>query len=202
VADYTDVATVRATEGMGLPSQFDDATLTAAIGVAEDLIDQVTGTSFVYKAFTGYGYGDGTRRCRIAREDGTPVLFGRTFTSVTIGGTAVADTSGWSFDATSAVWRDEGNVFDVPEVPGPPNVVVVGTAGKTATAPAQIARAATLLARHIVLEDVSRVESRALSISNEYGQVRLSTPGRLYPTGVPMVDAVLDRYREIAPVVG
>lgn len=201
MGDYTDLATVRAMEGMGSSSQFPDATINTAIGVAEELIDQVTGTSFIYKAFTGYGYGTGQRRCRIAREDGTPVLFGRTISSATIDGTAVGDTSGWSFDAVSAVWHDEGDVFDVAEVPGPPNVVIVGTAGKTSAAPEQIQRVAALLSRHIVLEDVSRVESRALSISNEYGQVRLSTPGRLYPTGVPMIDAVLDRYRETAPVV-
>lgn len=203
MGDYTVIADVRALGRLSDDTLYPDATLTDAITVSELLIDRVCGTSFVYKAFTNAkGWGENARRCRLTVDDGRPLLFGRTITSATIDGTAVADTSGWSFDRAGAVWHEEGEVFVAPTFEGPPNVVVNGTAGYSSTCPDDIARAAALYAQALVLEDASRMEARALTITNELGQVRLSTPGAMYPTGIPAVDAVLNRRRQLGPMVG
>lgn len=58
--------------------------------------------------------------------------------------------------------------------------------------PYRIHQAALVLARYeLVSRDIS---DRAISLSNELGAVRLSVPGRDYPTGLPFVDATLNRY--------
>lgn len=62
--------------------------------------------------------------------------------------------------------------------------------------PARIRYAALVLARHeLVTRDIS---DRMISFSNELGTVRLSVPGRAYPTGIPVVDQALEWYSERA----
>jgi hypothetical protein len=64
--------------------------------------------------------------------------------------------------------------------------------------PADISRAAMTLARYELVE--SNISDRMLSFDNDLGTVRLSVPGRNFPTGIPVVDATLARYDETMPV--
>jgi hypothetical protein len=78
------------------------------------------------------------------------------------------------------------------------NVVVAYEHGWTSV-PSDIARAALVLARYeLVSNDLS---DRMVGFDNDLGSVRLSVPGRNYPTGIPVVDATLARYDECAAVL-
>jgi hypothetical protein len=60
--------------------------------------------------------------------------------------------------------------------------------------PADIALAALVLVRYqLVSNDIS---DRMVAFDNDLGTVRLSVPGRQFPTGIPIVDSTLARYDE------
>ena len=199
MADYTSIAAVRELDGMLDTDAFPDGAVTAAIDEAEALIDDKTGTSWVFKAFTSTVDGNGTDSVIVKADDGTTIAYPQTVTSATISGVAVVDVSGWVVFPHGRVWSDT-TAFAFKE-PGR-NVVIVGTAGKTAAAPDALARAAAMWTRQLLLDAISRVEGRALSIQNDYGLVRLSQPGRRYPTGVPAIDAVIESHRQTGVTVG
>jgi len=199
MGDYTDLATVRAMEGMDSLTVFPDADITVAIDFAEDaVIDQYTGTSWVAKAFSVTLDGTGTGRIVVEDLDARRVLFIRSISSCTVDGSAQSDIGDWSFYPEGIVLRKEGT-FTATH-PGR-NIVLAGTAGATTTAPEDIQYAARTIARQFLLDAVSRVEDRALSIQNDYGTVRLAQPGMKYPTGLPAVDVILNRRRHRAPSV-
>jgi len=188
MGDYTTIAAVRELQGMADTALFPDSIVSAAIDRVETRVDDYTATSWVHKAFTVTVTGTGAAWLRLTRDDFTRVLYPRTLTSVTVDGTVVADTSGWSLDPLGIIRRDTG-VFTF-TVPGF-NVTVAGTAGRTATAPDDIVHAVEVWARQILLDGISRVERRATSIQNDYGTIGLSQPGRKYPSGIREVDAIL-----------
>lgn len=71
------------------------------------------------------------------------------------------------------------------------NVVVEWERGFSVT-PEPIKRAALALAHYELIS--SEITDRMVSFANELGTVRLSTPGKWTPTGIPLVDATLMRY--------
>ena len=75
------------------------------------------------------------------------------------------------------------------------NINVTGTAGAATTAPDDIVYAAEQLARHYAISLKSRIPDRALSIQNDFGTVRLSTPAPNRASGLPEIDAILERRR-------
>ena len=77
------------------------------------------------------------------------------------------------------------------------NVILAYEHGWPST-PADISFAAMTLARYeLVPNDIS---DRMVSFDNDLGSVRLSVPGRNYPTGIPIVDSILSEYDETDPV--
>jgi hypothetical protein len=198
---YVTVAQVRALDGMADSVVYPDARVTEAITRVEARIDRVTGTSWEYRVFAGLATGDGSQQVRLRRDDGTVILYPQTITSATVDGDAVADTSGWELFPTGVIWREDGFPAPASGRPGD-NVTVAGTAGRTSAAPAEITEAAGLMVRYDLASDASRVDPRAMSITSEYGLVRLSTPSARYPTGIPRVDEVLNSHRQTGPVVG
>lgn len=63
--------------------------------------------------------------------------------------------------------------------------------------PSDISRAAMVLARYeLVTADVS---DRMIAFTSDLGTVRMSVPGRDYPTGIPLVDSTLNRYGAAVP---
>ena len=187
---YASDAELLAADGMD-ESVVTAAMRTSALDYADALIDKYCGTSFVHKPFSVRLDGNG----RIDITSG--VLFPQTLTSVTVSGVAVADTSGWGLHEDGWIIRDTGSFKS--EVVGR-NVVIAGTAGFSVTPPDGIAWAALTIARQHILDQVSRIPDRALSVANEFGNIMLAQAGGHWrPTNLPDVNVVLNRYRHRPP---
>lgn len=193
---YATLAELRALDGLGNTSAYPDETLSAALVYAEDLIDRYTGTSWEHKTFTLTVGGTGSDTLALVDEEGRRVLFPRTLTSVTIDGDA-QDTTGWALFPEGLIIRPSGTFkWTSPGL----NVVVVGTAGATSTAPEDIQWAARTIARQFALELHSRLPERALQLQSDFGQVMLAQAGGLgRPTSLPDVNAVLNARRHRPP---
>ena len=82
----------------------------------------------------------------------------------------------------------------------PGNKVVIDYEfGAAKAAPNDIRWAARVLARYHLLEQVSRIPDRAISVQSEFGQIQLAQPGMNRPTPLPDVNVVLNRHRHRAP---
>lgn len=68
--------------------------------------------------------------------------------------------------------------------------------------PAPIVRAAKILAKKQLVDSPISEEERALSVTTELGTMRISTPGRDGPTGIPEVDAVIEQFGKRVPTAG
>lgn len=69
----------------------------------------------------------------------------------------------------------------------PGNKVVIDYEfGAAKAAPNDIRWAARVLARYHLLEQVSRIPDRAISVQSEFGQIQLAQPGMNRPTLCPM----------------
>ena len=58
---------------------------------------------------------------------------------------------------------------------------------------------ARTLARYHLLEQVSRIPDRAISVQSEFGQIQLAQPGMNRPTPLPDLNVVLNRHRHRGP---
>jgi len=194
---YCTRAEVRAMDGMGDSGAYPDALIDAGIAVGTELIDQYCGTSFEAKAFNVTL--DGTGRTDILlRDQFGPILYPRSITSATVDGVEAADTALWALYPEGQVVQVAGTFT---ATAGGRNVVIAGTAGVYDTPPEQIKHACRLLARAYCVDSSARVHDRALNINNEFGQIVLAQPGGPgRPTGLPEVNAILNRYRFRAPV--
>jgi hypothetical protein len=181
---YAVVADVRALDGLADTTVFPDATLQDGIDFATELIDGYCGTSFETKNFSVTLDGSGSF------VQATGVLFIRSLTSVTIDG--VAQTLSDLVYANDGTLRHKNGYF--PSWWWGQNVVVAGTAGVTAVAGPRIKWACRTIARDYCLNLHSRIPSRALTVSNDLGQIEVRAqaggPGR--PTNMPDVNAVLN----------
>lgn len=164
----------------------------AALAYADDLIDTYCGTSFTFKAFSVRLDGNG-------RSDiNSGVLFPQTLTNVTVDG-VVQTTTGWGLHPEGVIVRPSG-AFTYNTVGR--NVVIEGTAGITAAPSEAIKWVALTLARQHILDQVSRIPDRALSVVNEFGNIMLAQAGAPWrPTNLPDINAVLNRNRHRAPRV-
>lgn len=68
--------------------------------------------------------------------------------------------------------------------------------------PADVQRACQALARQLLLDDGRYMTDRARGVRDEFGVTFLSTPGEDRPTGLPMIDATLNRYARAGIAVG
>lgn len=170
---------------------YPDADLRAARARITDLFEDVCQVSFIprYRRDVLDGKWNGTAlwltRKRVAR-----------LISVTIDGVALSapDLALVKVYPTGRMERQAGWLTAAPYWQD----VVVAYEHGWLSPPADISRAAMTLARiELASTDVT---DRALSIQNEFGNIRLATPGRNFPTGVPSVDATLARYDETDPI--
>lgn len=188
---YVETEDIRALDGMDDEETFPDTMIEAAIEWATELIDDYCGTSFEHKDFTITLDGSNDRYLRL------PILYPQSITACTIDGEPKS-TTGWVLQPEGLVAMASGSFTYT--APGR-NVVISGTAGKTAEAPAQIKWACQTLARYFCAELVTRIPERAISLQNDFGQMNLAIaggPGR--PTAIPDVNAVLNRFKESAPL--
>lgn len=195
---YVTLAELRAMNGLGDSGVFPDADLTEAASLAKVIIDEYCGTSFgdvttpAYDAFSVVLDGNGSNRIRLLRVDGSPVLFPRSITSVTVDGEV---RSGVTFvlQPSGTVQLSDG-IFDASS-DGGQNVVIAGTAGVADSTPLDIQVAARAIARHYALDLVGRLSDRALSATSADGsfEVKAQAGGTARPTAFPEVNAILNR---------
>lgn len=195
---YATIAEVRALDGLSDSTTWPDATITAAIEWAEELIDRYTGTSWTAKAFTVTLSGRGSNSILLRDNEGRPILYPLSLTAVSISGVALVagDWTAWGLYPHGRIIRDSGSFA---HTTAGRNVVISGTAGKETVCPKDIAWCCRTLAAQYALDLVSRVPDRALQIQNDFGTVQLSQatnhPDR--PTSLPEVNARLSRRRQI-----
>ena len=192
---YATPAEVRAMDMIsGEASTFPAADLVGAINYATAVIDDFCGASFVQRYQRDVLNGTDSQVIRVTQ------LFPETLLAASIDGTAltageISDTALFE-DGTmmrkSGVWT-----YTTPGNKG----IIDYEYGLAATAPEDIRWAARTLARYHLLEQVSRIPDRAISVQSEFGQIQLSQPGGLNrPTPLNDVNVILHRHRHRAPV--
>ena len=211
---YFDVADLRALPDLSDETRYPDAALNSGQAYVESLIDRVCRTSFVYRQQVDTLSGssiDARGQLRLTKP------YPQQLISVTVDGLDLDDTGlagltlspagmigpqlagpGYTYPV-SQDWGPVGGVFGV----GTSNVIVTYTAGWSATCPADLSGAALKAARGWVLAQygASGAPDRAMSLTNEFGNVQLATASVKRPTGYPDVDAVILGYAsELAPV--
>lgn len=191
---YATVAEVAALPDLARePDVFTDAMIEEGIEYAIELVENETGTSWIYREHVVTLDGD----YRDIAYVGIPFL--RTIESCTVDG-ETQDVDGWTVTDDGYVRRDDSAPF-VSSIPGR-NVSITVTAGATVTPPAEIKWAVRTLARWYVLRLVSRAPDNAIQLTNAEGSVMLAQPGKHGPTALPEVNAVLRRNNHRWPAVG
>ena len=198
---YATVAEVRAISietATGDPNEVDDALVTDGISWAEELIDDFTRTSWELKAFSVTLDGNGRSTIRLVSDVGRTVMYPATVTSSTIDGDAVASAEfdTWELHRHGVIARPTG-LF--PSASAGRNIVIAGTAGATAAADADIARATKLIARGYCLDALDRTHMGALTVTDDRGVTVLAMPGKHGPTTIPIANSILKRKRRGAP---
>ena len=188
---YASLEELAGLDGMDEPGITDEI-LEAALVYSEETIDKYCGASFTVKPFKV--------TTRQSGHDGLnldEIMWPRSITFASIAGEEVeeADRQHWEL-------FDEGIVYGLGAVRSgySRSIVIEGTAGYSDAPPQPIKWAMLTLARQHVLDQVSRIPDRALSIANEFGNISLAQAGGLWrPTSLPDVNAVLNRYRQRPP---
>jgi hypothetical protein len=177
----------------GESSTFPTADLVEATTWAEAVIDDYCGTSFVYRYERDVLDGTGTDTIRLSR------MFPRKIIAASIDGVALT-----SDEINNIALHDSGVIVREDDIweftPAGKKVIIEYEAGVDKTPPPDIAWAARTLARYHLIEQVSRIPERALSISSEFGNIALSQPSMSKPTPLPDVNVILNRHRHRAPV--
>ena len=192
---YTTPAEVRAMDSIsGESGTFSAADVVESIAYATAIIDDYTGTSWVQRYQRDVLNGTDAATIKVSEMFPTKVL------SASIGGTALS-----SAKINEVALFDDGNLTrksDVWNYTHPGNKVIIEyEAGATTAAPPDVAWCARTIARYHLLEQVSRIPDRAISVQSEFGQIQLAQPGMNRPTPLPDVNTVLNRHRHRAPTM-
>lgn len=176
------VAEVRNIEGLSDTQMFPDESVQEAIVYAEDLIADYCGTMFVARA----GSVDFISRAQDFIL--TPEVFPTEVLSATANDDPL-DVSDWGV-------REWGEIETDSLLPFGQRIKVSYVHGLTPT-PSGIRWAARTIARQYLLDLVSRIPDRALSIQSDFGQVQMAQAGGRpdRPTSMPDVNAALNRHR-------
>ena len=191
---YTTPAEVRALDMIvGESATFPAAEIVDAIEYATEIIDDYVGAPFVQRYQRDVLNGSGSQVLRL------PKMFPKTILAATIDGTALS-----ASEITDTAVFDDGTIQrkdGVWSYTTPGKLVIVDSEhGAATTAPNDIRWCARTLARYHLLEQVSRIPDRAISVQSEFGQIQLAQPGMNRPTPLPDVNVVLNRHRHRAPV--
>ena len=125
-------------------------------------------------------------------------MFPETLLSASVDGTALSasELSDTALFEDGTIQRKDG----VWSYTNPGNKVIVDYEyGSGVNAPNDIRWSARTLARYHLLEQVSRIPDRAISVQSEFGQIQLAQPGMNRPSPLPDVNVVLNRHRHRAP---
>ena len=190
---YATPAEVRAMDSiLGEATTFPLADLIDSIDYATAIVDDYTGASWCQRYHRFVLNGTASDLIRL------PVMFPTTLLSASINGTALT-----SDEISEVALFDDGllqrksGIWDYTD---PGNLVVIEVeAGVGTVAPNDIRWATRTLARYHLLEQVSRIQDRAISVQSEFGQIHLAQPGMNRPSPLPDVNTVLNRHRHRAP---
>jgi hypothetical protein len=194
---YTSPAEVRAMDSIsGEAATFPTEDLIDAIEWSESIVEDYCGTNWVQRFQRDVLSGSNSQRLKLSR------LFPAKILALSIDGTALTQAQIDKialYSDGNIVWEDDA--FDFTE-PGLKVIVDYehGAADKTGP-PNDLRWAIRTLARFHLLEQVSRIPDRALSIQSEFGQIILAQPSMDRPTPLPDVNVVLSRHRHRAPTL-
>jgi hypothetical protein len=164
---------------------YPDGTIAEARDRITGMFAQHCGVSFIPRYARLELPGTGTRSLTVQHRRISTVL------AATINGTAQTASNIEPVWNDRVLWHKTG-VWSAATSSNPRNVTVSYEHGYQQV-PSDIRRAALLLLlREVVPSDIP---DRALSLTNEFGNMRLAVPGVDYPTGIPQVDEILNRYR-------
>jgi hypothetical protein len=181
-----ELAEIRALPNMANTGTYPNAMLEDARAWFTDLVEDYCGFSPIPRFARETVNGTGRPTVDLATRS-----YVRAIRSITVDGVAVADVADW--------FLSEG-VLIGPETlaVGVGNVAVAYEHGLDGP-PADLRRAALTAIRYRILTDVnSQMPDRALSLSNEFGNVQMAQAGRRTPVGIPEVDSVLSRMRLVS----
>jgi hypothetical protein len=192
VADrYFELGELRLMDGIGSSTKFTTELLEVARAETESLIEDYTKTSFVARheqdTFDACEY-DTTYGIFLRNR---PV---QALSAVTINAVA-ATLSEWAVKPTG---QARTTSFSATQDGLGAELVIDYTHGYDATPP-DLKRAALRYARHLVLTNRSTVPDRSRLMQTEFGLFVLDHPGDTKATGLPEVDATLNRYCEVSP---
>lgn len=177
----------------GESSTYPTADIVQAITWATEIIDDYVGTSFVYRYHRDVLDGTNSQDIKLAS------MFPQTVIAGSIDGTALTATQISNLNKyESGVIRLKDDVWEFSNPGG--KCVIEYEAGVSKTPPADIAWAARTLARYHLIEQVSRIPDRAISVQSEFGNIQLAQPGMNKPSPLPDVNTILNRHRHRAPV--
>ena len=190
---YATPAEVRAMDSiLGEATTFPLADLIDAIDYSTAIIDDYTGTSWVQRYHREVLNGTNSDVIRVSQ------MFPVTLLSASINGSALSASK-----ISEVALFDDGTLqrkSDIWDYTDPGNLVIIEVeAGVFTVAPNDLRWAARTLARYHLLEQVSRIPDRAISVQSEFGQITLAQPGMNRPTPLPDVNVVLNRHRHRGP---
>lgn len=179
---YVDLGTLRAAGDLSDESRFPDATLDAARDWWLALVDDYCDQSFVpmFRLEERFWRGG---RLRLDRPRVRSIL------SATLAGEPV-DTTGWVPTSTGRVFTAAGGAPAIPT-----GMLRIGYEHGHDYPDGELYEAGITAMRSLLLTNRSGRASRQTLITNALGTVRLSQPGKGRATGLPDVDAVLNRRR-------
>lgn len=185
---YFNLAELRAMDSLSDTTKYPTAKLARERTRIETLIDRAVGTSFVrrYRRHLADG--------RASRELQLPDSYVQGLLSVAVGGVAYEPSvlAGLVVYSGGIVRHAAGGYF----ASGYRNVDVRFAAGAYSEVPEDLRDAALMAARTHLLEARSGIPDRAMSITNEFGNINLASASANRPTGLPEVDAVILGYRD------
>lgn len=182
--DYFTLAELRALPDCA-GSAFTDAQINAAAAYFTAIVEREVGFPFIPRTYTETFDGCGQRAILLGQA------YIRSLTSVTVDGVSV---SVGSFTTASGVLRYLN--WATWSYSAPSNVVVVYSASKYATCPADVKDAVMWATRDRLMaqSDQNDVDIRKTSITTDYGTTSYILPGEKRPTGYPDLDAVIASY--------
>lgn len=181
------LADLRVLPGMEDVVRFPDSKLREMRDEVTDLFNDYTNTAFGATWYSETFDGNSEKTLELTKF---PVM--RLY-RVTIGGTTQTISS-WTVDSVGRVLTDK----TLTAATYGQNVVFQYIYGEPRV-PRDVRRASRILARTWLLGDKSSIPDRARMMQTDMGQFVLSTAGDDYPTGIPDVDAVLNRYSKRIP---
>ena len=191
---YFELNELRAMADMSIAA-FNTERLRNARQWIEEIIDQATGTSFVRRYARDFfnqspTYDQFVTRFMLLTPNTRRII------SATVNGTALTSPqlAGLTIDPVNRIVMSDGSTWPY----GYRVVDIRYEAGLTDTCPGDLHDVALQAARWrlISTDGESGIPSRATSLTNQFGNVQLSTAGNRRPTGIPDVDAVIMSYAD------